>query len=70
MFRNLEAEQRRLGMTNSDVAELLGVSRSTYESKKKNGMFTRPQIVKLLELFRCDFNYLFEPEDAHNQKGA
>ena len=39
MFRNLEAEQRRLGMTNSDVAELLGVSRSTYESKKKNGMF-------------------------------
>lgn len=60
MFRNLEAEQKRLGYTNSKMAELLGISRVTYENKKKNGMFTRPQIVKLMELFRCDFNYLFE----------
>lgn len=70
MFRNLEAEQRRLGMTNSEVAEYLGVSRSTYESKKKNGMFSRPQIVKLLQLFKCDFDYLFEPNVTHSQKGA
>lgn len=36
MFRNLEAEQRRAGMTNTDVAEYLGVSRATYENKKKD----------------------------------
>ena len=57
-------------MTNSEVAEYLGVSRSTYESKKKNGMFSRPQIVKLLQLFKCDFDYLFEPNVTHSQKGA
>lgn len=70
MFRNLEAEQRRNGLTNSMVAEVLGISRNTYEAKKKNGMFTRPQIVMLLNLFKCDFDYLFEPDATDNQKGA
>lgn len=60
MFSNLEAEQARQGKTNSDMAEYLGVSRTTYEAKKRNGNFTRPQIVKLLSLFQCSFEYLFE----------
>lgn len=59
MFRNLEAEQRRAGMTNSDVAQILGISRVTYENKKKDGKFTRPEIVKLLHLFGVTFEYLF-----------
>ena len=66
MFRNLEAEQKRYGMTNSQVAEQLGVSRATYEAKKRNGMFTRPQIVKLMEIFHCEFNYLFEQSEKPN----
>lgn len=69
MFRNLEAEQRRKSLTNQQVAEILGISRATYEVKKKNGMFTRPQIVKLLELFHCDFLYLFDT-DENADKGA
>lgn len=60
MFRNLEAEQRRFKYTNSQMAEILGISRATYESKKKNGMFNRPQIAQLLKLFDCTFEYLFE----------
>ena len=40
MFRNLEAEQARKGYTNSDVANLLGISRVSYENKKKTGKFT------------------------------
>lgn len=60
MFRNLEAEQKRKGFTNSQMAELLGVSRVTYEAKKKNGMFNRPQIAILLQTFSCTFEYLFE----------
>lgn len=60
MFRNLEAEQRRAGMTNSDVAEILGVSRVTYENKKKDGKFNRREIVALLKLFGVTFEYLFE----------
>ena len=63
MFRNLEAEQRRLGKTNAQMAELLGVSRVTYEHKKKTGAFTRPQIVKLLSAFGCTFEYLFSEEN-------
>lgn len=64
MFRNLEAEQRRHGLTNEQVAEILGISRDTYEKKKKNGKFNRPEIVKLLKLFNCSFEYLFETEAA------
>ena len=37
MFRNLEAEQARLGLTNQDVATILGISRVSYENKKKSG---------------------------------
>lgn len=59
MFRNLEAEQKRLGLNNSQVAEMLGISRVTYEKKKKNGCFNRPQIVALLKIFDCKFEYLF-----------
>ena len=60
MFRNLEAEQKRCGYTNADMAEILGISRVTYENKKRNGKFSRPQIEVLLQLFNCKFEYLFE----------
>ena len=64
MFRNLEAEQKRAGYTNSDVASLLGITRETYESKKKTGKFNRSEIVTLLEMFKCTFEYLFDPSEA------
>ena len=69
MFRNLEAEQRRAGMTNTDVAEYLGVSRATYENKKKDGKFTRPEIVKLLRLFNCKFEYRETPPRGRQTGG-
>lgn len=34
MLRNLEAEQKRHGLTNSDVAKILHISRTTYETRK------------------------------------
>lgn len=37
MFRNLEAEQARKGLTNQNVADTLGISRVSYENKKKAG---------------------------------
>lgn len=60
MFINLEAEQARKQMSNSDVAELLEISRATYEKKKKTGSFSRAQIVQLMRFFDCSFDYLFE----------
>lgn len=67
MFRNLEAEQRRAGKTNAEMAEYLGISRVTYEAKKRNGLFNRPQIDKMLRLFDCTFEYLFAVDE---QKSA
>lgn len=60
MFPNLEAEQRRQALTNGDMAKILKVSRSTYESKKKKGNFSLSQIVTLCNYFHCKFEYLFE----------
>lgn len=61
MFPNLEAEQKRYGLTNADVAKILQVSRTTYEAKKKNGNFSRSQLVILCNYFHCNFEYLFMP---------
>ena len=63
MFRNLEAEQARLGLSNSDVAEKLGISRNSYENKKKTGKFTTFEIKLLCKLFRCKFDYLFQTDE-------
>lgn len=60
MFRNLEAEQARNGFTNADVAKKLGLSRVSYENKKKSGKFTTFEIKTLLKLFKCKFDYLFD----------
>ena len=59
MVRNLEADLDCRGLTNAEVAQILNISRATYENKKKSGKFTRPEIVTLLKLFDCKFEYLF-----------
>lgn len=64
MFRNLDAEQARYGLTNSYVAEQLNISRVSYESKKKSGKFTTLEIKALCKLFRCKFDYLFATDDT------
>lgn len=62
MFRNLEAEQARNAFTNQDVATQLGISRVSYENKKKSGKFTTFEIKLLCQLFSRKFDYLFESE--------
>ncbi len=59
MFRNLEAEQARRGYTNTNMAQKLGISRVSYESKKKTGKFTTIEIKNLCKIFECKFDYLF-----------
>lgn len=63
MFRNLDAEQARNGMTNAEVAQKLNLSRVSYENKKKSGKFTTPEIKALCILFKSSFDYLFETDD-------
>ena len=63
MFRNLEAEQARVGLSNSDVAKKLGIPRNSYESKKKTGKFTTFEIKMLGKMFKCKFDYLFQTDE-------
>lgn len=62
MFRNLEAEQARNALTNQNVANNLGISRVSYENKKKTGKFTTLEIKELCKMFNCKFDYLFATE--------
>lgn len=63
MFRNLQAEQARAGLTNQAVADRLGMCRPTYEYKKKNGNFYVIECIALCKLFNVDFEYLFAVDD-------
>lgn len=62
MFPNLQAEQKRNNLTNQQVADKIGMSRVTYESKKKSGRFSASECSKLCKLFQTSFEYLFSTE--------
>lgn len=64
MFRNLEAEQARAGMTNQQVADKLGISRVSFEGKKKSGKFTALEAKRLCEMFKSKFDYLFATNEV------
>lgn len=62
MFPNLQAEQGRNGMTNQAVADVLKLTRASYEQKKKSGNFTVSECKALCKLFKTSFEYLFNEE--------
>ncbi len=63
MFLNLKAEQARHNMTNADVANELGISRTNYESKLRTGNFRVTEASVLCKLYNCAFDYLFANTD-------
>ena len=56
MYRNLDAEQARLKLTDQKVADKLGISRVSYVNKKKTGKFTTMEIKALCKLFSRKFD--------------
>ena len=52
MFRNLDAEQARFSYTNQQMADKLGISRVSYENKKKTGKFTALEAKKMCIIFK------------------
>ncbi len=66
MLRNLYAEQARTGLLDKDLAKKLGISRAGFLKKKKNMSFRLKEIHILLEIFNCDFMYLFEMDNDVN----
>lgn len=67
MYPNLDAEQARHRETNSEIAQILGISRTSYENKKKSGKFTAVQCALLCEHYKKPFEYLF---DGVNQEAS
>lgn len=63
MFRNIDAEQARKKLSNADIAKYLGISRITYERKKKSGGFILSEIKLMMKLFDCTFDYLFMTDE-------
>lgn len=59
MFPNLNAEQSRYGESNSDVAKMLGMTRTSYETKKRKGKFSFDEINLLCDHYKCKYDYLF-----------
>lgn len=60
MFKNLNAEQARFGKTNQTMADIIGISRVSYEHKKRTGEFTVREIALLCKFFNKTFEYLFD----------
>ena len=67
MFPNLEAEQARQGHTNAYVAEKLGVTRASYEKKKKIGCFKLKECIFLAGIYKSSLDYLFSQEPTMHQ---
>lgn len=63
MFRNLDAEQARCSYTNQDMANMIGISRVSYENKKRTGKFTAIEAKKMCKIFKVKFDYLFATEE-------
>lgn len=63
MFKNLDAEQARHSYTNQRMADMVGISRVSYENKKKTGKFTVLEAKKMCKIFKVKFDYLFATDD-------
>ena len=50
------------GFTQEIMAEKLGISRVSYENKKKTGKFIALEAKKLCKIFKVKFDYLFATE--------
>lgn len=71
MYRNLEAELARKGITKTKVAQELGITLGTL-SLKLNGKYklTLPEAIKIKKILDIDLpvEYLFETKGKSNHK--
>ena len=60
MIPNLNDEQARKSLTNSEMAKILSISGQSYARKKRLGRFSAAEAFKLCDFFDVKFEYLFE----------
>lgn len=63
MLRNLVAEKAIHRLSNQQMADIIGVSRPTFESKMKSERFTVRECQRFIKYFGKTFEYLFATDD-------
>lgn len=64
-YPNLLGQKSYHGLTEDDMAKIIGVSRNAYQKKAKSGRFTPDECKAFCSFFGKRFEYLFaENEDA------
>lgn len=59
MFPNLLGQKALHKLTEDDMAKIIGVSRTAYQSKAKSGRFTPMECKAYCDFFGKRFEYLF-----------
>ena len=59
MYPNLLGQKAFHRMTEEDMAAVIGVSRTTYQQKMKNGRFTPEECKAYCDHFKKSFAFLF-----------
>ena len=62
MYPNLLGQKAYYHLSNDDMAKIIGVNRSTYEAKIKNGRFVVSECLAYCRYFQKDFEFLFAVE--------
>lgn len=59
MYPNLLGQKAYHHLTDEEMANILGISRTAYQQKIKNGRFTAGECKALCKFFNKSFAYLF-----------
>ena len=59
MYPNLLGQKALHNLTDEDMANIIGISRTAYQSKKKSGRFTSAECQAYCTFFGKRFEYLF-----------
>lgn len=63
MYPNIDAEQARHKLNNTDIAKALHLTPYTYGQKKLKGSFTVNEAKIMCKLLKSEFGYLFETQE-------
>ncbi|HBS60924.1 MAG TPA: XRE family transcriptional regulator [Firmicutes bacterium] len=59
MYPNLLGQKSVRKLTNNDMAQIIGVSRQSYERKMESGKFLASECAAYCKYFNKSFDYLF-----------
>ena len=65
MYPKLIGKRHEKGISQQEMANLLGISKNNYFLKEKGKLdFNLAEVKKILEIFNCDYNDIFFNENV------